>query len=174
MKTFSSNLATFLLIFSTLIWATSAQAQAVAGFTGIFAPSNWSIVENPNGQNLVSFNASNTSVTFQNRHRWASSGSDMVFKQPHSSGTVSFTYTYSSTGGGSPESCPASYLVGEEWVIHEGPGQTLTFSVGANESFGFALNGQNQVDDFACKATYNQEVIYTVSNFTFTPTSTPT
>lgn len=88
----------------------------------------------------------------------------MLYQQNHSAGTVSFNYTSNNTS----TICPATYSVNGTQIKLTTQTGNVSFKVAANASFGFALNGENLPNDFACKSP-GQLVSYTISNFVFTP-----
>lgn len=133
------------------------------GFTGSFAPNLWTQGQNPQA-NLINLSNVPQSITLTNYSAWYSSGVVMLYQQNHAAGTVSFNYTSNNTS----TICPATYSVNGTQIKLTTQTGNVSFKVAANASFGFALNGENLPNDFACKSP-GQLVSYTISNFVFTP-----
>jgi len=131
-------------------------------FSGSFAIENWGLGQNP-GPNLIDTKHVPFYVTLKNYTGWPVSGSVLGYEKNHPAGTVTFNYSVS---GGS-QSCPASYKVGNTVTLLTQVSGQKSFSVGQNENFYFALNGQNEPTNFGCSS--SAQVSFTISNFVFTP-----
>jgi|GEM_PF-5477828 len=149
-------------VFAALaLCAASAFGQ---GFTGQFAPSQWTTGSNSPGVNLVAIDS--MSATLSNYAPWAVSGAAMTFPGTSTAGTVTFTYVTS----GVTNACPAAYFVGGTPTLLNPQGTTVSFSVPANTPFGFALNGQSLPNNFGCSSDGSQ-ISFTVAGLSFMPAS---
>jgi len=167
---FARNLSTLfacLVLINTFLPSTG---YAQSGFADIFAPANWSYGENPGGQNMINTRKAPDAITISNYSAWGVSGAGMSFNRPHLAGKVTFTYTIT---GPSQPGCPASYMVGTDVIILPQTGSKMSFDVKQDQSFGFALNGQNQSENFGCKGAGNQNVAFTISGFSFDSSAPP-
>jgi hypothetical protein len=154
------------LVMSTVSFATYAQG----GFSGDFAPENWTMGENPGGHNLIDTSSAPGIITISNYKAWQSSGAAMTYEKAHGWGKITFSYTVQ---GGPIDQCPPSYFVGDNTTVLGRSGTDITFNVAANQPFGFALNGSHTANDFACKGTLGHQIDYQIYSFSFTPTRKP-
>lgn len=129
----------------------------------------WTISSNA-PTNLVDTSGAPNKVVLSNYPQWQTSGSTFIYPAATSSGTVSFSYALT----GVSTDCPASFVVTSQGnpvanVSKLNPAESqASFAVSAGNSFGFALNGEAQPNNFGCKSN-GQPVSFTISNFAFTP-----
>ncbi len=137
-----------------------------------FAVDTWIIGSNPQ-QNLVDTSGAPAKITLRNFPKWQTSGSTFTYPAATSSGTVSFSYALTNVSN----DCPASFVVTSQdsngnpvnTVSKLNPAESqASFPISTGNSFGFALNGEAQPNNFGCKSN-GQQVSFTISNFAFTP-----
>ncbi len=136
-------------------------AQALTLFTGVYAPPNWIQTVQPNGS-INAFTApASVSLTSASDESGQNKNTDFTIAAPFT-GTVSFTWAYTTTDSLGPEYDPFGYLLNGNFTLltdnngaNSQSGST-SFSVIAGQIFGFR---QNSLDSLGNPATT------TITNF---------
>lgn len=147
------------LVFTTL----PCKGAMVIGFSGTFAPVNWTLGESPI-DNLIDMEDAPRHITLKNSSKSRISGSDVRFEAAPEDGKVIFRYALE----GATPACPGTYAINDVPQLLNLKGGWHSFRVKKGDSFSFMLNGGSSPSHFGCLSN-GREVEMTISGFIFVP-----
>jgi hypothetical protein len=134
------------LVAALIAFTPHAMAGLIVGFQGPYAPQNWTLTDNSGDGSVVTTGAPTSITLFGSNNVIGAARTDFT-TQAAGSGSVSFSWAYS-TLDSDASTDPFGYLLGGTFTkltndSLETESGTISFSVLAGQTFGFAINSSD-------------------------------